>query len=166
MALLFSAGLEEDFNVWKSGFAKKVFPVLKGEVVVQELVNRRSSAGGGTCACGKESSQCSGGHSETTGFTHMGEVRRKYIVSIYMGGFKSSNFQGESTFVSSLVDGSPAWSAITLMPSRSLTSVSTAHAGKVLHGFVASVLYLEYYHLLVNLAILFPVAKFAKLRCV
>ena len=115
MTLLFCAGLEEDFNVWKSGFAKKVFPVLKGEVVVQELVNRRTSAGGGTCVCGKESSQCSGGHSQATGFTHTGEVSQKFVV--YMGGFKSSNFQGASTFVSSLVDGSPAWSAITLTPS-------------------------------------------------
>jgi len=86
MALLFCAGLEEDFNVWKSGFAKKVFPVLKGEVVVQELVNRRSSAGGGTCVCGEESSQCSGGHSQAAGFTHTGEVSRKFVVSVYVHG--------------------------------------------------------------------------------
>ena len=45
--------------------------MLKGEVIVQELVDRLSSAGSGACACGKQTCQCSGSHGKAT---HTGKV--------------------------------------------------------------------------------------------
>ena len=50
-----------------------------------------------------------------------------------MGRFEVQTYEGASTFASLLVE---AQSAITLMPSRSLNSVSTAQADKVLHVFI------------------------------
>ena len=70
-------------------------------------------------------------------------------VSKYLQGVIQKNFcwfassSGKVPFVSPLVEGSPAKSAsvIALMLSRSLKSVSTAQAGKVVHMFVVYVLY-------------------------
>lgn len=61
-----SAGLEEDFSTWKSGFVREVFPMLKGEVAVRELERRTPSSGSGACECGHQAGQCSRGHVKTT----------------------------------------------------------------------------------------------------
>ena len=47
---VYPAGIEEDFNSWKQGFASRVFPVLRGETALGGL--KPSKAGG--CACGRE----------------------------------------------------------------------------------------------------------------
>ena len=57
-----SVGLEEDFNVWKDGFVKRVFPVLVGEVAMSQLTSVASGAvGEGTSSCecgGKRKKEC------------------------------------------------------------------------------------------------------------
>jgi len=74
-------------------------------------------------------------------------------VSKYLQGVIQKNFcwvassSGKVPFVSPMVEGSPAKSAsvIALMLSRSLNSVSTAQADKVVHMFVVCFT-LEYHH--------------------
>ena len=54
----------------------------------------------------------------------------------HMGRFEVQNFEGKYLYIFSLVEGSPAWSAIALLPSRSLNSASIEQASKVLHMFI------------------------------
>lgn len=51
---MFPIGLEEDFNAWKEGFAKAVFPVLLGEVSMTKLISSDGSTvkDAGSCGCG------------------------------------------------------------------------------------------------------------------
>jgi hypothetical protein len=53
-------GLEEDFKAWKDGFVKSVFPVLLGEVAMNQLTLASSVVSeGGSCDCGgKRKKEC------------------------------------------------------------------------------------------------------------
>ena len=51
--LFLSVGLEEDFNAWKDGFVKNVFPILAGEVALSQPTSASSAVGGeSSCECG------------------------------------------------------------------------------------------------------------------
>ena len=56
-----SVGLEEDFKAWKDGFVKSVFPVLLGEVAMNQLTSSSGSTSReDSCECGgKRKKDCS-----------------------------------------------------------------------------------------------------------
>ena len=58
-------GLEEDFKAWKEDFKKTVFPVLLGEVAMDQLTAVGGDCQKSSCDCGKRENH--GGKAEGGG---------------------------------------------------------------------------------------------------